>query len=214
MNRNNWNLNGNWFSPDRQKQYQVNLISREAPQKNDPSKNSYRSTIYQSETEGLYAETKKTHKIRSFEISDSNGNLIQKITSLDQCISDHQVEIEFEDLNFDGILDLKILKIFPDRIKNYYAFLYFIYNPETKKYVRNSKLETLEVLSFEPANKVMVRYEADGRGNESTFNYKWEANEPFLIKKETSFENDSYTYYTEYQIIGRKSVKVKEYKKK
>jgi hypothetical protein len=36
----------------------------------------------------------------------------------------------------------------------------------------------------------------------------------YLVKKEINYENDDATYYEEYKIINKKSVKVKSYKSK
>jgi hypothetical protein len=140
--------------------------------------------------------------------------LIQSLKGFDEYIYERTAELELEDLNFDGLLDLKIQTYLPEQTKGDIAYLYYLYHQIQKKYIRNAELEELEVLSFDAKNKLIEKNYADGSGNESTHTYKWMDGKFYLVKKEINYENDDATYYEEYKIINKKSVKVKSYKSK
>ena len=125
-----------------------------------------------------------------------------------------QPELELQDMNFDGYLDLKIPIYYPNMSKGDYGYLYYLYNPKSKVFQRSESLKDLGVVFFDPRLKTIMDYEADGSGNESTSAYKWQNGKLYLMKKEQTYEDDAFTHYSEYQIINGKSVRTKSYKRK
>ncbi|MFC3561412.1 XAC2610-related protein [Pedobacter jamesrossensis] len=123
-------------------------------------------------------------------------------------------EIELEDVNFDGYLDIKVPIYYPDMTKNDYSYIYFIHDVKSKGFLKNKRLNELGVLFFDAEKKEIYKYDADGGGNEGTTYYKWQSGWLFLTKEQRVYEDDVYTHYDEYKIENGKSVKVKSYKKK
>lgn len=123
-------------------------------------------------------------------------------------------DVELEDVNFDGYLDIKVPIYYPDRIKNDYGYVYFVYDVKRKGFIKNKNLNDLGVVFFDAAKKLIYKYDADGRGNEGTMYYRWQNGNLCLEKAERVYENDPYIHYEEYKIENGKSVKVKDYKKK
>lgn len=210
-----WKILGSWTDVQRNKKLTVSLNCLETPERFNPLTYKFKAGIYRGQTRETYSGNPiEISRITGLRIYNSSGSLIQTITGLNQFLDDKNVQLELEDLNFDGLMDFKIAITFPDRLKYDSSFLYFIYNPDLKKFIRNKELEKLEYLTFSPETKLFYKMMADGSGNESTAYYKWQDGQFYLIKKEESFENDTSTHYTEYQIINRKSVKLRSYKVK
>lgn len=123
-------------------------------------------------------------------------------------------EVELEDVNFDGYVDVKVPIYYPDLAKNDYSYVYFLYDVKSKGFRKNGTLNDLGVLFFDAVTKQAYKYDADGRGNEGTMYYKWQNGKLYLVKSERVYENDAYVHYEEYKIENGKAVKVKSYKKK
>ncbi|SOD13330.1 XAC2610-related protein [Pedobacter xixiisoli] len=123
-------------------------------------------------------------------------------------------EVELEDVNFDGYLDIKVPIHYPDLAKNDYSYVYFIYDVKTKGFRKSERLNELGVVSFNPVKKEIEKTDADGSGNEGTAYYKWYNGKLLITKEIRVYENDSYTHYDEYKIENGNSVKMRSYKKK
>lgn len=123
-------------------------------------------------------------------------------------------EVELEDVNFDGYLDIKVPIYFPDMAKNDYSYVYFIHDTKTKGFRKSERLNELGVVSFDPVKKEVEKMDADGSGNEGTAYYKWFNGKLLITKEIRVYEDDTYVHYDEYKIENGKSVKAKSYKKK
>lgn len=106
------------------------------------------------------------------------GRVLHTLSGFNEFIG-NSPEVELEDLNFDGHFDIKIPISFPDRTKYDGSFLYFIYNPSAKKFVRHQQLIDLEYLFFDPVKKQVYRYGEGAEGFEIKC-YKWRGNELYL----------------------------------
>ncbi|RQO66440.1 hypothetical protein DBR43_29975 [Pedobacter sp. KBW06] len=208
----NWGLTGVWANAKADKKLAASLTCLENKQAYNPLKNRYEFIRYTIDKSTVTYPNWKIDKIKGLNIFNEKGILIQSLRGFDEYIYNGTAEAELEDLNFDGMLDLKIQTYLPEATKGDIAYLYFLYNPIQKKYIRSPELEELQVLSFDAKNKIIEKDYADGSGNESTHSYKWLDGKFYLIKKVISYENDDATYYEEYKIINKKSVKVKSYK--
>lgn len=209
----NQELNGKWQNDKNDKQLNVTLVCLENLSAFNPQDYSYKLNQYQGKAENTTGELADNYLISKLEIYNSKKEKFQTLSGFNKVIYQKDGEVELEDLNFDGLLDIKIPIYFPERTKYDGSFLYFVYDKTKKQFIRNTKLEELEYLFFDQKNKEFVKYEADGRGNESDFYYKWSNGNFYLIRKAQSFEDSDKTLYTEYQIKNNKSVKIKEYQK-
>lgn len=211
--KSNYELNGIWQNEKRDKQFDVTLHCLENLAEFNPKNYTYKFNIYKGKVENFNNQLSDYYMIDRLDIYNSKKEKIQTLSGFKNALSDNIGQVELEDINFDGLLDIKIYIYFPDRIRDDGSFLYYIYDKTKKEFVRNTKLEKLEYLFFDAKNKEFVRYEADGSGNEHDMYYKWSNNNFYLIREVKAFEDSSKTLYTEYQIKNNKSVKVKEYEK-
>ena len=210
----NWELSGVWTNAKADKKLAASLICLENKKAYNPVKHRYKFSQYTIDKSTVNYPNWKIDKIKGLDIFNEKGGLIQSLKGFDEYIYERTAELELEDLNFDGLLDLKMQTYLPEQTKGDIAYLYYLYHPIQKKYIRSPELEELEVLSFDAKNKLILKNYADGSGNESTHSYKWLVGKFYLIKKVSNFENDTATHYEEYKIINKKSVLLKSYKSK
>ncbi|MBO9585480.1 MAG: hypothetical protein J7574_15050 [Flavobacterium sp.] len=211
--KSNCELNGNWQNAKKDKKLTVALTCLEDLHSFNPKNYSYKLNQYKGQAETFNNEFREYNLINQLDIFNSKKERVQTLSGFEKVLYNNIGEVELEDLNFDGLLDIKIPIYFPDRIKYDGSFLYYIYDQSKNQFVRNTKLEKLEYLTFDRKNKEFEKIQADGRGNESSDYYKWSGNNFYLIREEFSYEDSDKTTYIEYQIKNGKSVKVKEYKK-
>lgn len=114
------------------------------------------------------------------------GKVLQTLSGFDEFIGG-EPEVELEDLNFDGHFDIKIPISFPDRAKYDSSFLYFIYTPSTKKFIRHQQLTDLEYLFFDPVKKLVYKYGEGPDGFVINY-YKWRDNQVYLHHTEKAPE--------------------------
>jgi hypothetical protein len=208
-----YKLSGIWQNVKKDKRFDATLSCLEDLSSFNPKNYSYKLNQYKGKAENTNGELADNFLISKLDIYNSKKEKVQTISGFNKAIYEKDGTVELEDLNFDGLLDIKIPIYFPDRIKFDSGYLYFVYDKTKKQFIRNTKLEALEYLNFDQKNKEFVKFEADGSGNESDYYYKWSNNNFYLIKKVQSFEDNDKTTYTEYEIKNNKSVKVREYQK-
>lgn len=191
-------VKGSWKNPSETKSLTVNLTSRENFE-NQPFLFTFeaKTKTYQVET---YPGSE--NKVERCEVENvkiyHDKDWLQTITFKNTFIYDTNDLVTLEDLNFDGFYDLKIMEYFIERTKYDTGFRYFIYNPETKKFVENIKLNDLEYLTFNGFTKEFIKMYADGSGNESTHYYKWKGNDFKQVRKEEVTEENPKTVTTNY----------------
>ncbi|RZL36018.1 MAG: hypothetical protein EOP00_29850 [Pedobacter sp.] len=157
--------------------------------------------------------TKTYHQLLSLDIKKNNvTKWLLKGFNEESLMTDN--DIILEDINFDGLVDIKIPINFPGRTKSDFGFLYFIYNRSSNNFIQNQQLNDLEFVESNTAKKEILKYDADGNGNEGTKFYKWQNRKLYLVREERVYENDVYTHYTEYGFLNGKNVVTKTYKKK
>lgn len=205
---------GTWQNSDKSKSLPVNLTLTENIKSSAMIDYTYNLIQYKGKYTAYNGDLNDANKIKGLQIF-KNKVLQQTIIGFDEVIYDkNRAEVILQDLNFDGILDLKIPIYYPDRTKYDGSYLYFIYNPTTKKFIRNKILEDLEMVDFISADKTILKYDADGRGNEGTKYFKWVNKNLLLIKEERVFEDKPYTEISDYKIVNGKSVFIKKTRSK
>lgn len=206
-------LSGIWQNVKKDKKFDATLTCLEDLSVFNPKSYTYKLNPHKGKAENMNGELADNFLISKLYIFNAKKEKVQTLSGFNKAIYEKDAAVELEDLNFDGLLDIKIPIYFPDRIKYDGGFLYFVYDKTKKQFIRNTKLEELEYLHFDQKNKEFIKYEADGSGNETDSYYKWSNNNFYLIKKVESFEDSDKTTYTEYEIKNNKSVKVKQYQK-
>jgi len=99
----------------------------------------------------------------------------------------------FEDLNFDGIPDLMLLES-QGTANVYYA--YWIYNPATQKFERNTKM-TLSLPKIDAAKKQIMSFERNSAASYVETIYEYKEGE-FVTAR---IENKDYTDENKYQLV-------------
>ena len=204
----------NKTAANKQEALPVKLTCREDLTTFDPFKFRYTIQKKKADYENISKVASTYFNILSLSIS-VDEKVRWKIAGFDAYdLVDEQSEVELQDMNFDGYLDLKIPIYYPDMAKGDYGYHYYLYNPQASVFQRSQSLRDLGVVFFDARLKMITNYEADGRGNESTSSYKWQSGKLYLVKKLQTYEDDELTHYSEYQIINGKSVQTKSYKRK
>lgn len=207
-------LNGSWGkkSANAENALPVKLTSRENLQVFNPFGFEFIMVKNKANYENITANASRYFTLLSLKINENKsarwvlGDFDQHDLVLD--------EVELEDVNFDGYLDIKVPIYYPDMAKNDYSYVYFIHDVKTKGFLKNKTLNDLGVAVFDAVKKQAYTYDADGSGNEGTKYFSWQNGRLFLVKEERVYEDDAYVHYDEYKIEIGKSVKVKSYKKK
>ncbi|TDG35616.1 hypothetical protein EZJ43_13435 [Pedobacter changchengzhani] len=192
----------------------VKLVCRENLNALNPFKFKYSITKKKANYEDMSKAASSYYSITSFTI-DNNRNNPQKIIGFKELdLVDEKADVELEDMNFDGYLDLKLMINYPDMSKGDYSYIYYIYDLKQAKFVRNFVLDDIGVAFFDAPTKTVFKYDADGSGNEGTKTYKWQNGRLYLIKEQRVYQDDIFVHYKEYKVFNGKSVEVKSYKKK
>ncbi len=214
----NTTISGTWgknrIEASKPNALKVNLVCRENLNVFNPFKFKYSITKKKANYENITEVAASYYSITSLTI-DNNRNNPQKITGFNALdLVDEKGEVELEDMNFDGYLDLKLMINYPDMSKGDYSYIYYLHDLKQAKFIRNFVLDDIGVAFVNPTTKAVFKYDADGRGNEGTKTYEWQNGELYLIQEERVYEDDVYIHYKEYKVVNGKSVEVKSYKKK
>lgn len=215
---NNTTISGTWgkskIEANKPNALKVKLVCRENLNTLNPFKFKYSITKKKANYEDMSKVASSYYNITSFTI-DNNRNNPQKITGFKELdLVDEKGEVELEDMNFDGYLDLKLMINYPDMSKGDYSYIYYIYDLKQARFVRDFVLDDIGVAFFDAQNRTVSKYDADGNGNEGTKTHKWQNGKLYLTKQQRVYEDDVFVRYKEYKIINGKSVEVKSYKKK
>lgn len=205
-------FSGSWIGvknnhlPVQLKRYENNSIE-------DFKRWNFELSLYKGREENAGGTIETYTKANAIKIYNAAGQLSQTIAGFDEVMLGDYGEVTLEDFNFDGYTDLKIQIYFPSAVKNDVSFLYFIYNPATKKFASGKQLDDLGYLTFHAKTKEVKSSFADGRGNEGDDFYRWQDGNLYRIRELRTYEDNNTVFYTEYAIRNGKTVKVKEYKK-
>ena len=192
----------------------VKLLGRESLNVFDPLKFKYTISKKRAKYDNISEVAASYYSITALDIDDKINNHQTLIGFNDLDLVDDKGELELEDMNFDGYLDLKILINYPDMTKGDYSYIYYIYDKTQRKFIRNKVLDDIGIAFFDATNQSVVKYDADGRGNEGTITYKWQDEKLHLTKEVRVYEDDIFVHHKEYKVVNGKSVLVKNYKKK
>lgn len=192
----------------------VQLVCRENLNVFNPFKFKFNMIKQKANYENMPHFASSYYSLKSLKIVDNSNNSWTLTDFKEDDLVALKGELELEDMNFDGYLDLKIWTDNPGVAKGDYNYLYYIYDKKQARFLKNKVLDDIGVLFFDASKKTVFKYDADGRGNEGTTTYKWFNGILFMIKEERVYEDDSYIHFKEYKVINGKSVVTKEYKTK
>lgn len=97
--------------------------------------------------------------------------------------------IDIEDMNFDKLVDFKILQ-FPSASPNlsYYCWLY---NNKQKKFIRNKELEEITSPDFNPKNKTIVSFWRASGAHHGISTYKYFNGKITLVEESETYRDDT-----------------------
>jgi tetratricopeptide (TPR) repeat protein len=160
----------------------------------------------------LFGNTER-HTLDSIGIYNENTRKeIQTVNIADLDVAEEPTDIEFEDINFDGYLDLKI-RVFAGATGNE-GFSYLLYNPKTGTFIRSDDFAELDRPRLIPDKKQFITYRNQGSaGAEFAENtYELRNNKPILIRSTTQryIHEKGYLLRTEKELINGKLTVVRE----
>ena len=110
-------------------------------------------------------------------------------------------QVIVEDLNFDGYSDIRILQYLPETAN--IPFFYWLYNPNTERFERNTNLEVIHSPSLDFENEYILSQWTEENDIQGTDFYKFVGNRIELVKQETQEFVDSVNYiFTIKEVFG------------
>lgn len=174
-------LHGDWKNPKTNKSLIVQL-SKLSKSGQEQKNYRFKFSSYRAKMENAGTSMDNYTRIKAMEIYKGQV-LYQRITGFDECVGKGSPEVILEDLNFDGILDVKVPIYFPQRTKYDGAFLYFIYNPLSKKFELNKQMVDLEYLNFDAFNKELYKFDQAPEGFVRNI-FQWRGNKLLQVRSE------------------------------
>jgi glutaredoxin-related protein len=128
----------------------------------------------------------------SIKIVGTNNKLIQLIRLRDIQNDEDELsmlkvragDLEYEDMNFDGYLDMRL---FLSGGSSNYLYDYWLYNPKSNKFIYNRVLSDLTNLYADTVKRELHSYSRSGWAEHDERTYKYYNNKPKLIER-------TYTY--------------------
>ena len=179
-------LKGIWTNRKTGKGMVIELLSRQAGKDIHPKDYRFKFGSYRTKVLNAGGWEGNYTKIRSLEIYKGQ-KLDQRLSGFDECVGKGGPELVMEDLNFDGILDIKVPTYFPERTKYDGAFLYFLYNPAKQKFEMNQQMVDMEYLFFDPLHAEVYKYGEAAEGFVRQV-FKWNAGK--LVELRTELEKE------------------------
>lgn len=160
----------------------------------------------------LNGNQKKCNKLNEIVLQSSNGNIIQRLQNFEDIIIEDKLEIIFEDMNFDGFLDMKILEYYTEASKQDFGYIYYLYEPNKAIWVKNKRMNEFRFLKFNSSSKQVINGDADGHGNDLTEYYEWFGDKLCLVK-EVRLTEEGEMYVKTFFVKNGNSILTKEIKK-
>lgn len=125
-------------------------------------------------------------------LNKKNGALFQNLTGFEAIVQENE-QVILGDLNFDGYADIRLLQYLPEDAN--VPFFYWLYNPKTKQYQRNTTLEIVRSPSIDKENSLILSQWVDGDSIQGTDYYQYSGNSNItLVKQEVKEITDEESY--------------------
>jgi hypothetical protein len=120
-------------------------------------------------------------------------------------------QVIIEDFNFDGYADIRLLQYLPETAN--IPFFYWLYNPKTEKFERNTQLEIIQSPILDAKNEYILSQWTKGDKIQGTDFYKFAGRKIKLVKQETETFVDSVNYILTIKEVFGDSLKTVEQKR-
>lgn len=120
-------------------------------------------------------------------------------------------QVIIEDFNFDGYADIRLLQYLPETAN--IPFFYWLYNPKTEKFERNTQLEIIHSPILDAKNEYILSQWTRGENIQGTDFYKFTGRKIKLVKQETEEFVDSINYVLTIKEVLGDSLKTVEQKR-
>lgn len=189
--RNDGPITGAWFNKERTKSYPFTISTNEKPA-------AYR----------VYDNSKVKDEVL---VTDSimiqfDPNRKQYLTNFLSEVSPETEVLNFEDLNFDGHLDILVVEM--TGAKNT-PYIYWVFNPAAGQFVRHEELVATDPIVDLQHQQVVSEW-VDGAAIHGTDKYIWQASDQkfYLIESTETDLSTNKTTVTKYKVENGKSVKL------
>ncbi len=118
--------------------------------------------------------------IDKIEVYDSNQQLQQKITGFSaQVFGIDMINLEVEDMNFDGYPDIRLPQVLP--VEGSIYFYYWFYDPEQQLFVRNTVLEDFRSPEFNAKSQSIKVYSHQSERQYRVNHYRYQTPEKLQL---------------------------------
>lgn len=136
--------------------------------------------------------TDKMKNVTSIRINKKDGSGNYQILDGFEALVQENEQVIVEDLNFDGHSDIRLLQYLPETAS--IPFFYWLYNPKTAKFERNTALEVVLSPSLDFEKEYILSQWTKTDKIQGTDYYKFAGNQLKLVKQETQEFTDSVNY--------------------
>lgn len=138
------------------------------------------------------AVTDKMKTVTTIKIyNKSNNTIFQELSDFEAIVQENE-QVIIDDLNFDGYADIRLLQFLPE--DSNIPFFYWLYNPQTKQFERNTNLEVVHSPSVDKMNQLILSQWAKGDSIQGTDYYKYKGNNIVIVKQEIQQNIDEESY--------------------
>jgi hypothetical protein len=117
--------------------------------------------------------------------------LFQRLNGFEALVQENE-QVIIEDMNFDGIADVRLLQFLPENEN--IPFFYWLFNPDKKKFERHKGLEKVTAPVFDTAQQLVLSQWTTPDSAQGTDIYTFKSNRLQLIRQEIRTFNDTQHY--------------------
>lgn len=133
---------------------------------------------------------KTVTSIRIYKKADNT--FLQELSGFEALVQENE-QVIVDDLNFDNYADIRLLQFLPEDAN--IPFFYWLYNPKTKKFERNTQLEIISSPNIDRENELILSQWIDGEDTQGTDFYQYKGTKIVLMKQEIqqNINEENYT---------------------
>ena len=151
-----------------------------------------------------YVTLRDDTMLSTITLTNSNNKIIQIINANEKSIIFRDELFEFEDMNFDGYKDFRILQYH----KKHPSYSYWFWNPEEEKYYRDYTLCAFSSVTFDYENKKIYAFSEEGPSYTVDYEFTYVDGKPECLYKIEFYALDSVYLYREERLVdGNPEVK-------
>jgi hypothetical protein len=155
--------------------------------------------------------TDKMKNVTSIEVKEKRKSAKYQVLEGFEAMVQENEQVIVEDFNFDGYADIRLLQYLPETAN--IPFFYWLYNPKTKKFQRNTALEIIHSPILDIENEYILSQWTREDNIQGTDFYRFVGNQIKLVKQETEEFTDSINYTLTIKEVFGDSLKTVEQKR-